>query len=256
METEFATILRAFVPEALKLLGPRELGIAAGTIVVLVTAIGWTVARLIDRKEPHFGAALSAGLTFVFVGGVLGAAFIAMQLKDLCDSRSAPGNFGFTLCTAICGVITLVTVHGAFGTAWWRSLIMLPVLAGAALGAGWISHNFILGGRATQLPILAAQTAGLKTESPSLITTEPLKKIATQHGLRVERAELKQRQEQLVRTYQLLQEKRARLNGADQPSVAAFNQLVNAYIAENAYLAKRHAELNAASTPNATAHPQ
>ena len=249
METDFATILRAFLPEALRILGPQELGIAAAAIVVLVTVIGWAVAKLIDRKEPHFGAALSAGLTFVVVAGVLGATFITMQLKDLCDSGTSTGNFGFMVCAGICGVMTLVMVHGAFGTAWWRSLVMLPILAGAALGAGWISHKFVLGGRAMQLPVLAAQTAGLKTEGPSLITTEPLKKIAAQHGLRVERAEIAQRQEQLVKTYQVLQEKRTRLNAADQPSIAAFNKLVNAYVAENAYLTKRHAELNALATP-------
>jgi hypothetical protein len=249
METDFAAILRAFLPEALKLLGARELGIAAGLIAVLVAAIGWAVARLIDRKEAHVGAAISAGLTFVLVGGVLGATFITLQLKDLCDSGTATGNFGFTLCAGICGIMTLAMVHGAFGTAWWRSVIMLPVLAGAALGAGWISHKFILDGRATQLPVLAAQVAGLKTESPSLITTEPLKKIAAQYGIRAERAELTQRQEQLVKTYQVLQDKRARLNAADQPSVAAFNQLVNAYVTENAYLTKRRAELDALAKP-------
>src|SRR5436190_16863767 len=131
METDFAAILRAFLPEALNLLGPRELGFAAGAIVLLVTAVGWTVARLIDRKESHFGAALSAGLTFAFLGGVLGATFIALQLKELCAGSATP-SVGFMLSAGLCGLMTLVMVHGAFGTAWWRSLVMLPVLTGAA----------------------------------------------------------------------------------------------------------------------------
>jgi hypothetical protein len=249
METDFAAILRAFLPEALNLLGPRELGFAAGVIVVLVTAIGWAVARLIDRKESHFGAAVSAGLTFALLGVVLGATFIALQLKELCTSGTATSNTGFMLSAGICAIITLVMVHGAFGTAWWRSLVMLPVLTGAALGAGWISHHVILGGRAALLPSLAAQTAGIKTAAPSLITTEPLKKIAAEHSARAERIDLAKRQEALVIVYRSLMEKRARLNPADAAAVAAFKEMADAYTAEKNDLQKRQTELDALAKP-------
>ena len=249
MQTEFFKTVTAYFGEALRILGPMELGLATAAFVALVTLVAWPAAKLIDRNESHFGAALSSGLTFAMVGGVLGLSFLALQLKDLCATGTAPVSMRFMLCAGICGLLTLVMVHGAFGSAWWRSLVMLPILLVAAVGAGWISHTFILGGRTTQLPVLAAQTAGLKTDAPSLITSEPLKKIAAQYGIRVEREELAQRQEQLVKTYHSLQAKRARVNPADQAEVAAFTGLANAYSAEKAYIQKRSAELDALEAP-------
>ena len=233
----------------MRILGPVELGLAAAAFVGIVTAVAWPIAKLIDRKEPHFGAALSSGLTLAMVGCVLGLAFLALQLRDLCDSGAAPMNNGFLLCAGISGLVTLVMVHGAFGTAWWRSAIMLPVLSAAALGGAWVSHKFILENRAMQLPILAAQTAGLKTDSPSLITTEPLKKVAAEHSARAERKDLDKRQEGLVLIYNTLVEKRSRLNAQDPAAVAAFNELATAYSTEKAYVQKRKAELGEPPAP-------
>lgn len=245
MNEDLPKTFGAFLFEALGLLGQREVIIAAASAFVIVWIALWISAKLIDRKERHFGAAFSSSLMLVLMGASVGVIYLALLLKELSVSGNPPSNGTLYVCVGVSAFLLLMTIQGAFGTAWWRTVILVIVLAASATGSTMIGHRFILEGRATQLPVLAAEVAGVKTEEPSLIKSEELKKLANQHSLRFEKRNIAKRQEALLKTYLALQAERAQLNVADQTAVTLFNEHAAAYQKEKQYLQTRQAELDA-----------
>jgi hypothetical protein len=245
MEKDLPKTIGAFLVEAVGYLGQRELLIAGGAAFVIVWIAMWVVAKLIDRQEKHLGAAFSSSLMLVLMAGFLGVAYLALLLKGLLANGTPPSPASFLACAAVTALLVLITVSGAFGTAWWKTLVLLTVLAGTAAGSTYVGHQFILAGRAAQLPALAAQVAGIGSEDPSLLKSEELKKVGARNRLRVEQKELKQRQNGLMKIYLSLQEERAKLNVADSAAVTLFNQHAAEYQKEKQYLQTRLAELDA-----------
>lgn len=245
MKDELGIAFVSFLKDAVSLLGVDNL-IAAGAFVWLATMVVlWGAAKVIDRKESQLGAAFSSGLMVVLTVGVVAVIYLAVLVKGLVATGQPPKLQLFYVCASIAGFLLIISVHGAFGTAWWKSTILLMVLC-AGSGIGLMAGNhMILGGKTARIPLLAAQVAGLQTSVPSLIRSPELKSFAAVRIAKVESKELVIKQNGLMQTYVALQQDRAKLNVKDAAAVVAFNERAANYQKETTAITKRVAEVNA-----------
>lgn len=252
MNGDLPKIVGAFLTDSASILGHRELLIAASVGFVIIAAVMWLTAKLVDRQERHLGGAIAAGLMGVFMAALLGATYLAFLIKGILANGLPPGPTTIYLCAFVSAALMWILVHGGFGTIWWQTFILLIALAGSVAGAGMVAQKIISPEKLSRLPILASQVAGMKTEGPSLIQSEQLKKVAASRTVEVERKELKRRQDALHAIYASLQQERSKLNMSDAAAVNVFNQHAADYHKEKQYVTARLAELTVtAATPAA-----
>lgn len=245
MDGDLPKIIGAFLTDSASILGHRELLIAAAAGFAIIAAAMWLTAKLVDRKERHLTGAISAGLMGVLMAALLGSAYLAFLIKGVLANGRPPEPTTLYLCALVAAVLMWILVHGGFGTAWWQTLILLIALAGSIAGAGMVAQKIISPDKLHSLSVLAAQVSGMKTEGPSLIQSEQLKKVAASRTAEVERKDLKRRQNALHTTYASLQQERSKLNMSDAAAVNAFNQHAADYHKEKQYVTARLAEIEA-----------
>lgn len=224
--------IRTFATEGVRLVGWGRIGLGLGAVAASALVAGWVGARLLARENKPFMSALGASLFLLLIILLVGSVYVAGTIKNLLvspEDASTSLTFG---CTAIAGVLTLMGVHGAFGTPIWKSAVLLVLVVGAAGGAAYVATPMIFPEQPAQLQLLANQVTGRTSEGPWLVESAvATKKIEARRAVS-DRDKLLIRQGDLGRVYQELQIARTRLNVKDAAAVNAFNARAAAYATE------------------------